>query len=334
MIGAIVGGVAALGGAIAQAINNAKASKAEAKEIKKLEKLANDIKDPDFSVDNIDPVLIDNVFEYNPESIPFIQEKIPQLVEKSQVAQGALNQQMGALDRFEELAQTGEDAQLIAAREGAEREQMQSLSRAQAERDAMSQRRGLGMGSGAQLALGQADLTASAQTQQMMNEQAAADAALRRFQANQQVGSLGGQLYGQEVDLATRNTGITNAYNQRMAERQQNLATQNTSNTNQANLLAAQNAQNIATQNAQQQNNTNKFNTGNQMQAKRDDWSATMNKYGAKANVGNIRYGQIGKSAQRTASTIAGASQGVGGAAQSYEESQKDKAKSVMGVGG
>lgn len=333
MIGALVGGVAALGGAIAQAINNAKASKAEAKEIKKLEKLANDIKKPDFSVDDIDPVLIDNVFEYNPESIPFIQEKIPQLVEKSQFAQGSLDQQMGALDRFEQLSQTGQDAQLIAAREGAEREQMQALSRAQAERDAMSQRRGLGLGSGSQFALGQADLTATAQNQQMMNEQAASDAALRRFQANQQVGALGGQIYGQEVDLATRNAGITNAYNQRMAEREQNIANQNTTNTNQANLLAAQNTQNIESQNAQQKNMTNQYNTGNQMQTKRDDWSATMGQYGAKANVGGMRYDQVGKAAQRTANTIGGAVGGVTGAAQSYEENTKKTAGALMGGG-
>lgn len=311
-----VGIVSALGGAVAQAINNARTSKAEKQEIEKLERLAQEIEKPDFSVENIEPNLIDSVFEYNPESVPFIQEVAPQIVEKSTVAQQAQQAQMGALGRFEELAQTGEDAQLIAAREGAERESMEALSRAQAEREAMSQRRGLGLGSGAQLALQQADLSATAQRQQEMNEQAASDAALRRMQASQTAASLGGQITGQELALAGQNTGIINAFNQRQAMRQQDIAAQNVAAQNQAQLMAAQQQQDLAARNAQIQNQMAQQNRQAQMQAKQQDFGAEMDIYGARAGLGRDRMGQVGRQSERTARTISGVSQAIGGAAK------------------
>lgn len=332
-----IGAGAALIGAVAQAINSAKTTRAEKKandqtteaenaEIQRLEQLASQIERPDFSVEEINPALIDTVFKYSPESIPFVAEENPTIVEKSPVAQQSHQAQMGALGRFEELAQTGEDAQLIAAREGAEREQMQALSRAQAERDAMSQRRGLGMGSGAQLALGQADLTASAQTQQMMTEQAAADAALRRMQATQQAASLGGQITGQELALTGQNVDIINAFNQRQAMRQQDVMGQNVDTRNQAQLLASQNAQDVAQQNAIIQNQMAQQNRTAQMQAAQQQWGADRDIYGAQADVIGTRLDQagrqgqrevqgIGRRAERTGRTISGISQAVGGAA-------------------
>lgn len=311
-----VGIVSALGGAVAQAINNARTSKAEKQEIEKLERLAKEIEKPNFSVENIEPSLIDSVFEYNPESVPFIAEVAPQIVEKSPVAQQAQQAQMGALGRFEELAQTGEDAQLIAAREGAERESMEALSRAQAEREAMSQRRGLGLGSGAQLALQQADLSATAQRQQEMNEQAAADAALRRMQASQTAASLGGQITGQELALAGQNVGIINAFNQRQAMREQGIAAQNIAAQNAAQLMAAQQQQDLAAQNAAIQNQLAEQNRQAQMQAKQQQFGAEMDIYGARAGLGRERMGQVGRQSERTARTISGVSQAVGGAAK------------------
>lgn len=309
--------------AVGQAINVAKADKADKEanqqtaekenaEIARLEQLASQLEKPDFSVEDIDPTLIDTVFKYSPESIPFVAEENPQIVEKSPVAQQSQQAQMGALGRFEELAQTGEDAQLIAAREGAEREQMQALSRAQAERDAMSQRRGLGMGSGAQLALGQADLTASAQTQQAMNEQAAADAALRRFQANQQAGSLGGQITGQELSLAGDNADIINAFNQRQAMRQQDVLSENVAERNKAELLAAQNAQEIAAENARIQNETASENRDAEMRAKQQQWNAEKGMYETQAGVSEAKLDTTGNQAERERRAREKKAEGVG----------------------
>ena len=341
-----IGAGGALIGAVAQAINNAKTTAAEKEanaqttekenaEIQRLEQLAAQIEKPDFSVEDIDPTLIDMVFEYSPESIPFVAEENPTVVEKSPVAQQAQQAQMGALGRFEELAQTGQDAQLIAAREGAEREQMQALSRAQAERDAMSQRRGLGMGSGAQLALGQADLTASAQNQQMMNEQAAADAALRRVQATQQAASLGGQITGQELALAGDNAGIINAFNQRQAMREQDVMGQNVDARNQAQLLAAKTAQDVATRNAMIENEMAEKNRAAEMKAAQQQWEADKDVYGAEADVIGTSLGQASKEgdrkqkeiknkAERTGRTISGASKAVGGAASGIGDVLKE----------
>jgi len=333
-----IGVGSALIGAVGQAINNVRTSKKEKEingqatdlenqELARLDQLASQIERPDFSVEELNPALIDTVFKYSPESIPFVAEENPQIVEKSPLAQQSQQAQMGALGRFEELAQTGEDAQLIAAREGAERESMEALSRAQAEREAMSQRRGLGLGSGAQLALQQADLTATAQRQQEMNEQAASDAALRRMQATQQAASLGGQITGQELGLASENTGIINAFNQRQAMRQQNVAGQNVDARNQAQMQAAQNAQNIAAQNAAIQNQMSQQNRMAQMQAAQQQWNADKDIYGAQAGVSGARLGTVGRQADRameglsnrsgrTARTISGISQAVGSGAK------------------
>lgn len=305
---------AGLGGAIAQAINNAKTTKAEKKEIAKLEKLAKEVQKPDFSIESLDPTLVDVVFEYNPESIPFVAEIAPSVVEKSPVAMQAQTAQLGALERFEQLAETGEDAQLIAAREGAERESMEALSRAQAEREAMAQRRGLGLGSGAQMALQQADLTATAQRQQAMNEQAAADAALRRFQASQAAGALGGQAFGQEIDLAAGNVGIINAFNQRQAMREQDVMGKNVGARNQAQLLTAQQQQEAANRNAQIQNEMARYNQEAQQRARQRQFGADLDVYGVQSGVGQDRMGQIGRQSERVARTISGVSSAIGGA--------------------
>lgn len=301
-IGLIVAGGSAIIGGISSAITNAKANKASAREVAKLEEIAAKVQRPDFDINSLEAPELDLVFNYSPESIPLIQEKNPQLVQKSPLAQNYLSSQEGALSRFEQLAETGEDAGLIAAREGAERETMETLSRAQAERESMAQRRGLGLGSGASLALQQADVANTAERQQMMNEAAAADAALRRFQANQAVGSLGSQLYGQEMNEQATNVGMMNAYNQRMADRAQNVATQNVGARNQADLLRAQERQRIADFNQQSQY----ANELQKRQFQQQDYQNQLSQAQTQMSPGQARLGQVDKSAQRTQQTTGG----------------------------
>lgn len=293
----------AIWGAITGAKKNAEASKASQNEIDELKTISQRVQNPDFDINSLTPAQLDLVFSYNPESIPFIQDIAPQLVEESSVAKGFLDSQMGALSRFESLAETGEDAGLIAAREGAEREAMQTLSRAQAERDAVAQRRGIGLGSGASLALQQADVLGTAERQQAINEQAAADAALRRFQANQAGGSLAGQLYGQEMNRVASNADITNAFNARMGERRQNLASQNVTAQNQATLLREQEKQRISDFNAQKEyENELKKRELQQQQYQNELSTAQLQMQPRQAALGNIE-----ESAERTGRTIAGA---------------------------
>ena len=293
----------AIWGAITGAKKNAEASKASQNEIDELKTIAQRVETPDFDINSLTPAQMDLVFSYNPEAIPFIQEVAPQLVEESGVAKGFLESQMGALNRFETLAETGEDAGLIAAREGAEREAMQTLSRAQAERDAVAQRRGIGLGSGASLALQQADVANTAERQQMMNEGAAADAALRRFQATQAGGALAGQLYGQEMNRVASNADITNAFNARMAERKQAVETQNTQARNQASLLTEQEKQRIADQNAENeyQNELQK------KQLQQSDYQNKVSQAELQMKPRQAALGNIEESAERTGRTIAGA---------------------------
>jgi hypothetical protein len=301
--GAVVSIGSAIWGAIKGAKNNAEASKASQNEIDELKTIAQRVETPDFDINSLTPAQMDLVFSYNPEAIPFIQEVAPQLVEESGVAKGFLESQMGALNRFETLAETGEDAGLIAAREGAEREAMQTLSRAQAERDAVAQRRGIGLGSGASLALQQADIANTAERQQMMNEAAAADAALRRFQATQAGGSLAGQLYGQEMNRVASNADITNAFNARMGERRQNLASQNVTAQNQATLLREQEKQRISDLNKQQQYQ----NELQKRQLQQNDYQNKVTQAQLQMQPRKAALGNIEESAERTGRTIAGA---------------------------
>jgi len=300
--GAAVSIGSALWGAITGAKNNAEASKASQNEINELKTIAQRVQTPDFDINSLTPAQMDLVFSYNPEAIPFIQEAAPQLVEESGVAKGFLESQMGALNRFENLAETGEDAGLIAAREGAEREAMQTLSRAQAERDAVAQRRGIGLGSGASLALQQADVANTAERQQMMNEGAAADAALRRFQATQAGGSLAGQLYGQEMNRVASNADITNAFNARMAERKQAVETQNTQARNQASLLTEQEKQRIADQNAENEYE----NEIQKRQLQQSDYQNKVSQAQLQMQPRQAALGSIGSNAQRSGQTTSG----------------------------
>lgn len=305
VIGAAMGAIA-LAGVIAQAVNNSKTSKAEAKEVKKLEDLQRQIQQPNFDISKITPQDLQVVYNYNPEAVKVIEEKYPQLVEKSQLAQTGTEAQMSALERFGKLAETGQDEALVAERNAARREAEQGFSRTTEAREAQAQRRGLGLGSGAQLALSQADQSALAQQQLTANERSAADAALRRMQASQTQAQLGGAITGQELGLASQNAALINAYNTRTAERGQSVEGMNVGARNQANQQRAMLQNETAQRNVLQRNQANQDYQNRLNEMRQQQFQNQNTSFGQQAGISQQRMGNIANRSQRTAQTISG----------------------------
>lgn len=323
MIGVAIAAGAALIGVVGQAFVNAKTSKASSSELNRLRRLQEQIEQPNFDVSEITPEDLEVVYNYEPEAIQIIEEAAPQLIEKSQLAQQGTDAQLSALERFGQLAETGEDAQTLAERGAARREAEEGFSRASEVRDAQSQRRGLGLGSGAQMALSQADQSSLAQQQQVANEQAAADAALRRMQASQMQAGLGGALTNQEINLAGQNANFINSYNARAADRAQGVESQNVGARNQASQQQA-----LLTNQAQQEN-TRQRNQAAQAQQDRQNELAQRRfqnqaqLFGQQQGLSDRAQGNIDAAGARTAATISAGTQAIGGIAMNDKFMEK-----------
>jgi len=251
MIGAIaaVAGIAAVGGLV-NLYNAEKARGADRQRLKEIRALFEKIKPPDYDVSidappqyhtealkqpkysdpqqapqfdtsRLTPEDLKLVGKYTPQLAPYVAEAAPELVKQSAQAMEGRNAQKSALQKYMQMGETGDDA--ISAQESAmaqRRAGADSRSRLASLQQSF-ERRGQG-GAGLQMAaqLGAAQGSSDMEAQAQM--QAAADAQRRRLGALASGSQLGGQLYGQEMDLAQTNTGIINNFNQRMAGARQN----------------------------------------------------------------------------------------------------------------
>ena len=189
---------------------------------------------PQFDTSRLNPEDLKLVGKYTPELAPYIAESNPELVKQSGEALKGREAQKNALKKYIEMGETGDDA--ISAQESAmaqRRAGADSRSRLDSLQQSFERRGqgGAGLQMGAQLAAAQGSSDMQAQAQM----QAQADAQRRRLSALASGAQLGGQLYGQEMDLAQANTGIINNFNQRMASARQNFENRRAEDLNQAN---------------------------------------------------------------------------------------------------
>jgi hypothetical protein len=189
---------------------------------------------PQFDTSRLNPEDLKLVGKYTPELAPFIAESNPELVKQSGEALKGREAQKSALKKYMEMGEAGDDA--ISAQESAmaqRRAGADSRSRLDSLQQSFERRGqgGAGLQMGAQLAAAQGSSDMQAQAQM----QAQADAQRRRLGALASGAQLGGQLYGQEMDLAQANTGIINNFNQRMASARQNFENRRAEDLNQAN---------------------------------------------------------------------------------------------------
>jgi hypothetical protein len=207
------------------------------------------------------PELIGILAKYNPELPMQIQEAAPEMISESEsVTEKGL--QRDVLSKLSQLSETGDDAISLAQREQAA---FDADSNAKRRRDQVVKdmaQRGLG-GSGA-------DILTQMQAQQDANvteRQAALDAAAgaqgRRYDALNKLGSLAGQVRGQNTDVESLNRNIMNSFKQRTASAKQIFENNRANTMNEAQQYNvgnenSRNIQNVGIKNQGQMTNQNR----------------------------------------------------------------------------
>lgn len=219
------------------------------------------LQNPQFLASRFTPEDFKVVGQYAPELAPYVAQAAPETVKQSREALGARDAQKKALERYMAMGETGDDA--ISAQAGAMAAQQAGMD-ARARSQAIMQdfqRRGQ-LGGGMQLASQLQGNAYASQQEAMARMQAASDAQRRRLEALASGASLGGQIYGQEMDLASRNANIINQFNREMANARQNWENQRAGTLNDAQLANLRNAQDIANRNVMGRNAAEQFNIG------------------------------------------------------------------------
>lgn len=360
----IAGGAQILSG-VAQMYQTQKANKANQSKLEEIENLFNSIKPPDldmsvsdppeyimsvpeaaFDFSKLTPHQYELVGKYSPQAAAYIQEKNPEIVQKSAAAKEGRGAQLAALQKYRDIANAG-GVDPVAQQQMAEAAKSAQIA-AQSRQASILQdanRRGVG-GSGAALAAqlqGGSDAMERAAAQ---SQSAAAQAYQNRLQALREGASLGGQVASAENQEAMTNADIINAFNQRTAAGQnaynqyasglanqaqlqnlnaaQNVANQNTALNNQYDQMNQQNFNNLQQQ--QYQNRMGAANMQNQLKDQKYNTSMAQKDYlnrlrqqaygnqmGQAGSVGNIGMSQIDLRNQATGATNKNI-QGIGNA--------------------
>lgn len=276
---AATAGVSALG-AVAQFYQSEKARQASQKRLDEISEMFNAIKPPDYNVQVTDPPeyitqtvpdakvdyskLTPKQFElvgkYVPEMVPFIAEKNPEIVTKTEAAKMGRDAQMEALRELKRRGASNEIDPELQAKfdQAAEQSQRQAQSRSESIlQDA--NRRGQ-MGSGLMFA-SQLQASSDAMQRAAESDRDAAVAAYRaKLDALRGASDIGSQVSGQEFQEGSRNADIINSFNQRTSRAQQEYLNQQAASRNDAQRMNLDAAQRIANQNTSLSNEYDKYN--------------------------------------------------------------------------
>lgn len=222
----------------------------------KIKKLIEGIQSPeqiDFS--QFTPQDFKVAAQYSPQVAAFVQERAPQLIEvNSAEGQEGLSAQRQVLQEMLQKSRGGMDPLAEIERQQAQRQAGDfSKSQLASIQDQMAQR-GMGMDSGLALAMKLGANANSADRLAQTGLQAAADRSNQRNNASMQAAGLGGQLYGQASDLASRNVGILNAHNERAVNSANEYGRYAAGMGNEAQKYNIGNTQDIMNKNADMQN--------------------------------------------------------------------------------
>jgi len=102
---------AALGGGALNFFGAENARKDVAAERARIAALADAIQSPDFDMSTITPEEFKLLGQYNPEMMPLIQEKAPEMVQRSMAGEQGQDAMLNSLQRLRNLSNTGADAQ-------------------------------------------------------------------------------------------------------------------------------------------------------------------------------------------------------------------------------
>lgn len=300
-------------GVIGTAINQQETERQANKERDKLDKIIKRLKLPNFDYTKITPEEYRVLKDFAPEIAAYAEEKNPKLIELGAQSGIGRDAQMEALDRYRQLGRTGEDVQSRLLQDAALRD---SAIQAQGQRASIQDqmaRRGQG-GGGLDLAAQLMAQQSADQRGALQSQQAAMNSYNARLDALKQGANLGGQIRGEDMNLASRNADITNAYNQRFAQNQNQYNQYASGLRNQAQLTNMQAAQNAADQNVGGRNQANQDyqNRFNQMQQQQFGNQAQI--AGMRAGVQNQRIQDAMNRGKDREASMAGTRQMIGSA--------------------
>lgn len=257
-----------------------------------------------FDLSSLTPEQKAAVGQLSPEQLQALEMPSAQTVQDNGQGRAA---QIKALQSLQQLGQGGLNAQdradLLQANNAAAQQ-----NRGAQEAILSNQRaRGVG-GGGAELAARMAAQQAAANTASQNSNQIAANARQRALQAMQAAGITGSDLRNSDLNLASRNADIINAFNQANFVNKQQIANQNVANRNEAQGFNLSNAQNLSNSNVDTNNAFKQYNQQNQNALRQQTFSNDMAKLNGQA-------GAAGSAAQYQNANAAGQqaqNQGVG----------------------
>lgn len=322
---------AAVASAGAQWMNSQSAQKATANERKKMQELVAKLQSPQFDASSLTPEEYQVAGKYVPEIAGFIQEVAPKVVKAdSEAAVQGLQAQQAALQKFMNLASTGDDTQSELMRTSALREAQQQNQGQQASIMQGMQRRGMG-GSTNELVASLLAQQGSNQSATMASQQAAMDAYNRRLDAMRQSASLGEGLRNQEIGLESKNADIINSYNQRVANSGNQYAQYVAGLHNDAQLKNLATRQNVMDQNVALRNQYAKDNLDRYNQLQQQTFQNNANKVGLATGQGQGQINDIRNAATDRSNAISGLQQGVSTGLLYGNQQQKPAAQEPAG---
>lgn len=238
--------------AIGQWMSSKDAQEANAADRAKMAKLASQLQNPNFDVSNIDPQDYTVLQKYIPKQAKYIAEQNPDLVKASEDAKSGRSAQLSALDRLKARGE-GRDVLQDAAIGQANRENAIASNAANQSLLQQYARRG-GLNSGSQLAAQLSSQSNSFDRGGQMGLQSALARDQSSLDALRQAGSLGSDIYNQDISLASKNADIINSFNQRNATYGRDYENQRIGNENNADLYNVNQAQSLANSNVDKHN--------------------------------------------------------------------------------
>lgn len=241
-------GVAIISG-IAQWMNSEKAREATAQERAQMQRLLNDIQDPNFDYSRIDPATYSVVAKYVPEVAPYVAEANPTLVlGQSEDAQLGAQAQREALEKYRSMAATGEDPAAAVARDRSMRRvAADSQGRAGAIEQSFA-RRGMG-GSGMEFLQQLVEQQGAGMRATEASESALMEAQRTRLEAIRAGAGLGGAMQDRELRTEGQNAGILNDFNARTRNNMQSWGDNAAGIRNDGQRFNITNAQDVANRN-------------------------------------------------------------------------------------
>ncbi len=240
-------------GVIGSSVNQYITQQEVKRQRRKVDDIIKKIKEPDFDFTKISPEDYKVLQKYEPEVADFVVEKNPTLVLSSKDGDFGRETQMDALSKYRNLSKTGEDAQSRLLTDSALRDSaIQDQGQRASIQDDMA-RRGMS-GSGLDLASQLMAQQGSSQRGTLAAQQQAMNAYNTRLDALKNSENLGGQIRSDDLNLAAQNAAISNDYNQRYAQNQNNYNQYASGERNDAQRMNISAAQQAADQNVENRN--------------------------------------------------------------------------------